>query len=80
MIIGLPWARRLFSALLAIHITVLIYMLYQLGGIITTGLALGLFMTLAYKLYIGKERKGYFFLIEKVTPVIYFLFVFHLLL
>ncbi len=80
VIIGLPWARRLFSGLLVIHITVLIYMLYQLGGIITTGLALGLFMTLAYKQYIGKERKGYFFLIEKVTPVIYFLFVFHLLL
>ena len=78
--IGLPWARRLFSALLLIHITVLTYMLYQLGGIIISGLVVGLFTALTYKLYIGKERNGYFFLIEKVTPVIYFLFVFHLLL
>jgi 4-hydroxybenzoate polyprenyltransferase len=78
--IGLPLANRLFSALLAIHIAVMIYLLSQLGSLITTGLSVGFFMVLAYQLYISKERRSYFFLIEKVTPIVYFLFVFHIIL
>ena len=78
--VGLPLANKLFSTLLAIHIAVMIYLLSQLGGLLTAGLSVGFFMVLAYVFYIGKERKGYFFLIEKVTPVVYFLFVFHLIL
>ncbi len=78
--VGLPWARRLFFALLVVHITIMAYMLSQLGGLIATGLSIGFFMVLAYTLYFNKERRTYFFLIEKVTPIVYFLYVFHLIL
>ncbi len=78
--VGLPWAKRLFSALLAVHIVVMVYMLSQPGGIIATAISVGFFMVLAYKLYIGKERRSYFFLIEKVTPIVYFLYVFFLII
>jgi len=78
--IGLPWARRLFSVLLVVHITIMAYMLSQLGGLITTGLSVGFFMVLAITLYFNKERRSYFFLIENVTPIVYFLYVFHLIL
>jgi 4-hydroxybenzoate polyprenyltransferase len=76
--VGLPWTRRLFSALLAVHISIMAYMLSQLGGLIAMGLSVGFFMVLAYTLYFNKERRSYFFLIEKITPIVYFLFVFHL--
>jgi 4-hydroxybenzoate polyprenyltransferase len=78
--VGPAWARKIFSALLAVHIIVMAYMLSQLGGLITTGLSVGFFMVLAYKLYLNKERRSYFFLIEKVTPIVYFLYVFFLIL
>ena len=78
--VGLPWAKRLFSALLAVHIAVMVYMLSQPGGIIATAISVGFFMILAYKLYVGKERGSYFFLIEKVTPIVYTLYVIFLIL
>jgi 4-hydroxybenzoate polyprenyltransferase len=78
--VGLPWAKRLFSALLWVHIVMMVYMLSQLGGLIATGISVGFFMVLAYKLYVDKERRSYFFLIEKVTPIVYFLYVFFLIL
>jgi len=78
--VGLPWAKRLFAALLSLHICVLVYMLSQPGGLIATAISVSFFMFLAYKFYVGKERKVYFLLVEKITPFVYCLYVLFLII
>ena len=80
MTVGLPWAKRLFTALLSLHICVLVYMLSQPGGLIATAISVSFFMFLAYKFYVGKERKVYFLLVEKITPFVYCLYVLFLII
>ena len=78
--IGPSMANRLFSLLLALHICVMVYLLSQLGSLVATTLSLAFFLTISYKLFTGVDRRSYFFVIEKITPLVYFIFLFHLIL
>ncbi len=75
VMIGASSANRLLYALLIVHIAMLAYVTSQLGSLLITGASMVFFVGIAYQLlrYRGNDRL--MFLIEKITPLVYLIFV-----
>lgn len=70
----------LFYGLIALHMTVLTYIVTLLGNLALTGLAIIFFVGLALYFYRMPNRDKFLFIIERVTPLVYTLFILRLII
>lgn len=78
--IGLSRANILFYGLLAIHMAMLTYIVSLLGNAALSWLAVLFFVGMGVYFYQRPNRDRFLLLVERVTPLVYVLFIMHLIL
>jgi len=78
--LGVPTANGLLYALLLTHISMLVYLISQLGSLAATGVSMIFFIALSYQLLRSLDKDHFLFLIEKITPLVYLIYILHLIL
>ncbi len=73
--IGFERANTLFYGLIALHMAVLSYIVTLLGNIILTALTGVFFLGLAYYFYRMPNRDKFLLIMERITPLVYILFL-----
>jgi 1,4-dihydroxy-2-naphthoate octaprenyltransferase len=80
VVIGTPYAKKLLQILLLTHITMLFYVTTQLHTPIITGLSMAFFIGVAYVLLTRKNKGEFLFLVEKITPLVYLVYLLAMML
>ncbi len=80
ILIGGKNADNLFYGLIALHMAVLTYIVTLLGNLALTGLAIFFFTGLAIYFYRMPNRDKFLLIIERVTPLVYALFILRLII
>lgn len=80
ILIGGRNADNLFYGLIALHMAVLTYIVTLLGNLALTGLAVVFFVGLAIYFYRMPNRDKFLLIIERVTPLVYALFILRLII
>jgi lycopene elongase/hydratase (dihydrobisanhydrobacterioruberin-forming) len=75
IMIGIPSANKLLYALLIAHVTMLSYITSQLGSLLITGVLMVFLVGVAYQLLRVRGKDRFLFLLEKITPLVYLIFV-----
>ena len=78
--IGYKRANTLFYGLLAIHMVILVYIVNLLGNLALTSFTVALFIGMAIHFYMMPNRDRFLLLMERVTPLVYILFLISLAL
>jgi hypothetical protein len=80
ILIGGDHANTLFYGLIAVYMAVLTWIVTLLGNLILTGAAVVFFVGLAAYFYRMPNRAKFLLIIERVTPLVYALFLIKLML
>jgi 4-hydroxybenzoate polyprenyltransferase len=80
VVIGTPSAKKLLQVLLITHITMLFYVTTQLYSPILTGISMAFFIGVAYVLFRKRNKGEFLFLVEKITPLVYLIYLLAMML
>jgi len=80
VVIGTSSAKKLLQILLLTHITMLFYVTAQLHTPIITGLSMAFFIGVAYVLLTRRNKGEFLFLVEKITPLVYLIYLLAMML
>jgi 4-hydroxybenzoate polyprenyltransferase len=78
--IGFERANTLFYGLIALHMVILVYIVNLLGNLALTSLTTVFFVGMAIYFYMLPNRDRFLLLMERVTPLVYILFLISLAL
>jgi 4-hydroxybenzoate polyprenyltransferase len=75
VLIGTSSAKKLLQVFLLTHITMLFYVTAQLHNPIITGMSMAFFIGVAYVLLRRRNKDQFLFLVEKITPLVYLIYL-----